>query len=167
MLFRYLLPLFVAQSCLSVPAPISFRSSGIDKYSFPTITVRGVESNLNPEPIRGSTGASILGPQNIPVEAQNLALLAPPATDNGNIGNLKWPFSLSRMRLENGGWARQQTGMRHPSSSICTVYTKTYFLVKDVPTATDISGKISIFDLSSVPNGWIGVNMRLEPGAIR
>lgn len=127
MLFRYLLPLFVAQSCLSVPAPISFRSSGIDKYSFPTITVRGVESNLNPEPIRGSTGASILGPQNIPVEVQNLALLAPPATDNGNIGNLKWPFSLSRMRLENGGWARQQTGMRHPSSSICTVYTKTYF----------------------------------------
>ena len=39
----------------------------------------------DPEPIRGSLGATILGPQNIPIDQQNPDLLAPPTTDNGEV----------------------------------------------------------------------------------
>ncbi|THH33237.1 hypothetical protein EUX98_g1002 [Antrodiella citrinella] len=60
------------------------------------------------EPIRGSLGANILGPDNQPMDQQNPDLLAPPTTDQGTVGNAKWPFSLSHNRLQTGGWARQQ-----------------------------------------------------------
>ena len=39
----------------------------------------------DPQPIRGSRGASILGPQNIPLDKQNPDLLAPPTTDSGSV----------------------------------------------------------------------------------
>jgi hypothetical protein len=39
--------------------------------------------NTVPEPVRGSLGATIQGPQNIPLELQNPSLLAPPTTDSG------------------------------------------------------------------------------------
>ncbi|KAJ7717635.1 putative oxalate decarboxylase/oxidase [Mycena maculata] len=90
------------------------------------------DSRITPEPIRGPLGASILGPQNIPVELQNADALASPTTDNGQVPNMKWSFALSHTRLANGGWARQQN-------------------VDSMPVAT----------------GLAGVNMRLEPGAIR
>lgn len=41
--------------------------------------------DVNPEPIREGLGASILGPQNIPMEMQNSDALAPPTTDNGDV----------------------------------------------------------------------------------
>ncbi|KAH9850306.1 oxalate decarboxylase [Lenzites betulinus] len=66
------------------------------------------DTNAIPQPIRGTLGANILGPQNIPIDRQNADLLAPPTTDAGNIQNAKWPFSLSHNRLQTGGWARQQ-----------------------------------------------------------
>ena len=68
------------------------------------------DSGTSPSPERGKLGASILGPQNVPLELQNADLLAPPTTDNGDVKNFKWPFSLSHNRLGNGGWARQQNG---------------------------------------------------------
>lgn len=37
------------------------------------------------EPIRGSLGAAILGPQNIPVQQQNPDIVAPPSTDSGDV----------------------------------------------------------------------------------
>jgi len=37
------------------------------------------------KPIRGSLGAAILGPQNIPIQDQNPDILAPPTTDHGNV----------------------------------------------------------------------------------
>ena len=43
------------------------------------------DSNVVPEPVRGSLGASILGPQNIPLELQNADSMAPPTTDNGDV----------------------------------------------------------------------------------
>jgi hypothetical protein len=43
------------------------------------------ESAKIPEPIRGSLGATILGPKNIPVELQNSDAFAPPTTDNGDV----------------------------------------------------------------------------------
>jgi len=61
-----------------------------------------------PEPIRGSLGASVLGPQNVALDRQSPDFLAPPSTDEGSVKNAKWPFSLSHNRLKQGGWARQQ-----------------------------------------------------------
>ncbi|KAJ7100105.1 Bicupin oxalate decarboxylase oxidase [Mycena belliarum] len=90
------------------------------------------DSKIIPEPIRGSLGASMLGPQNVPVELENADLLAPPTTDSGDLPNMKWAFALSHNRLLNGGWARQQN-------------------VQSMPVAT----------------GLAGVNMRLNPGAVR
>ncbi|KIM43551.1 hypothetical protein M413DRAFT_68938 [Hebeloma cylindrosporum] len=62
-----------------------------------------------PQPLRSGEGASLLGPENIPLELQNADLLAPPTTDNGQVKNFKWPFSFSHARLKDGGWSRQQT----------------------------------------------------------
>jgi oxalate decarboxylase len=56
-----------------------------------------------PEPIVGTKGATIAGPRNPAVEAQNPDLLIPPATDNGGIANLKLPFAMAHNRLEDGG----------------------------------------------------------------
>ncbi|KAJ6489076.1 oxalate decarboxylase [Mycena sanguinolenta] len=62
----------------------------------------------DPVPIRGSLGATLMGPSNIPMEQENPDLLAPPTSDNGDVGNAKWPFAMSHNRLQTGGWARQQ-----------------------------------------------------------
>lgn len=43
------------------------------------------DTNIVPQAIRGSLGANILGPQNIPIDRQNADLLAPPTTDAGNV----------------------------------------------------------------------------------
>ncbi|KAJ3513533.1 hypothetical protein NLJ89_g2892 [Agrocybe chaxingu] len=75
----------------------------------------------HPQPRRGNLGASILGPTNSPLGLQNADTLAPPTTDNGEVKNFKWPFSLSHNKLKEGGWARQQN-------------------VNDMPIATDIAG---------------------------
>jgi hypothetical protein len=45
----------------------------------------GPNSNIIPEPIRGSTGGKVLGPQNIPMDLQNPDALAPPSTDSGDV----------------------------------------------------------------------------------
>ncbi|KAF8629623.1 hypothetical protein AX15_003359 [Amanita polypyramis BW_CC] len=117
--------------------PSSTASAAVPSYTGPKIStdpnyVLFNQSSPNPQPIRGNLGASILGPQNIPLEQQNSDSLAPPTTDHGSIPNPKWPFSLSANRLANGGWARQQN-------------------IDVMPIATQMAG----------------VNMRLEPGAIR
>ncbi|KAF7292510.1 Oxalate decarboxylase [Mycena kentingensis (nom. inval.)] len=65
-------------------------------------------TNGDPQPIRGGLGAPILGPINLPLEKENPDILAPPTTDNGDVKNAKWPFDLSHMRLQTGGWARQE-----------------------------------------------------------
>lgn len=61
------------------------------------------------EPIRGTKGATIIGPRNIAAENMNPDVLIPPETDNGGIPNLKFPFSMAHNRLEDGGWAREVT----------------------------------------------------------
>ncbi|KAG8702506.1 hypothetical protein FRC11_011434 [Ceratobasidium sp. 423] len=64
--------------------------------------------NGTPEPERGAAGANILGPQNIPLERESPDFLAPPTTDSGSVGNVKWPFAPSHNRVQDGGRARQQ-----------------------------------------------------------
>jgi oxalate decarboxylase len=74
-----------------------------------------------PEPIRGDLGASILGPRNVPVEAENPSLLASPWTDSGTVPKLKFPFAAARNRILAGGWAREIT-------------------TRELPVAVDIAG---------------------------
>lgn len=65
----------------------------------------------NPQPIRGSNGASDPGPHNSVYDRINSDLLARPGTDMGDIPNAKWPMGLSSTRSgteKNSGWARQQ-----------------------------------------------------------
>lgn len=62
-----------------------------------------------PEPIRGTKGASIIGPTNPELERQNPDMILPPESDHGGIPNLKFPFAMAHMRLEDGGWAREVT----------------------------------------------------------
>lgn len=73
------------------------------------------------EPIRGSTGASILGPRNVSLEYENPDQLASPYTDNGTIPNLKFSFAAARNRLVTGGWAREVT-------------------IRELPVATELAG---------------------------
>ncbi|KAI0784498.1 RmlC-like cupin domain-containing protein [Abortiporus biennis] len=68
----------------------------------------GPDYDGTPEAIRGTYGATVLGPQDIDIVKENPDLLAPPTTDSGSVSNAKWPFSLSHNRLQTGGWARQQ-----------------------------------------------------------
>ncbi len=90
------------------------------------------DSTTDPQGVRDTYGASIMGPQNVPIALQNPDLLAPPTTDEGSVcvlcppltfsdvciddaaaansQNAKWPFALSHNRLQTGGWARQQNG---------------------------------------------------------
>ncbi|KAF8595391.1 oxalate decarboxylase [Ceratobasidium sp. AG-I] len=78
-------------------------------------------ADTTPEAVRGTTGGSILGPQNVALERQGPDFLAPPTTDSGSVENVKWPFALSHNRMQDGGWARQQS-------------------VRDVPLATAMAG---------------------------
>lgn len=80
-----------------------------------------IESSHSPEPIHGKEGASILGPTNVPREAQGPDILLPPTTDRGTLPNLKWSFSDSHNRVSEGGWARQTT-------------------VREIPSATELAG---------------------------
>lgn len=74
------------------------------------------EYNKNPQPITGKLGASIIGPVDSVLDSQNPDILVPPRTDYGTLPNLRWSFSDSPMRLEEGGWARQTTIRELPSS---------------------------------------------------
>ncbi|TBU23815.1 oxalate decarboxylase [Dichomitus squalens] len=71
-------------------------------------------TTIDPQPERGTLGASILGPQNEQIDKQNPDILAPPTTDSGTVGNAKWPFSLSKIQLNTGGWVRQQNIQQMP-----------------------------------------------------
>lgn len=51
-------------------------------------------ANVNPQPVRDQLGATILGPQNVPVAIQNPDLLAPPTTDSGNVSVI-YPIIVS------------------------------------------------------------------------
>lgn len=42
-------------------------------------------ADTTPEPVRGTTGGSILGPQNVALERQGPDFLAPPTTDSGTV----------------------------------------------------------------------------------
>jgi oxalate decarboxylase len=57
------------------------------------------------------------GQQNGPLAAENPDSEWCPPTDNGNVKPFKYSFSLSRKRLESGGWTRQVTVRDLPIST--------------------------------------------------
>lgn len=71
-------------------------------------------SHLTPHPIRGNQGAPDDGPRNIERDLQNPSLLTPPETDSGTLPNLKFSFSDTHVRLEEGGWSREVTERELP-----------------------------------------------------
>ena len=102
-----------------VPAPTGSTSDDVGDYAL----VAGQEedadvglyldfsNNPNPQPIRGSNGATDPGPRNEAIQKQDPDLLARPGTDMGDVPNAKWPMGLSSARSgtgKNSGWARQQ-----------------------------------------------------------
>lgn len=102
--------LFNAPNRRSAPPPASNNGPLLSQFQ-----------NEIPQPIRGNKGATILGPQNVPLDRENPDFLASPSTDSGTVANAKWPFSFSHNRVEEGGWARQQN-------------------VNDLPAATRLAG---------------------------
>ncbi|KAF9449762.1 oxalate decarboxylase [Macrolepiota fuliginosa MF-IS2] len=114
-------PVLSTSAIPSVPVTSTVKGTGTTVGSAipATQTVPGISLDPNfplwnettteePEAIRGSLGATVLGPVNDPIDKQNPDFLAPPTTDHGSISNAKWPFSLSHNRLQTGGWARQE-----------------------------------------------------------
>jgi oxalate decarboxylase len=73
-------------------------------------------SAQTPEPIRGASGGTIAGPQNVPLEREMPDLLVPPSTDSGTLPNMWFPFSAAHNRLQPGGWTREVTVRELPSS---------------------------------------------------
>ncbi|KAG6861387.1 hypothetical protein C0995_000793 [Termitomyces sp. Mi166 len=109
----FVIACFLAQATSAAPAiqphltPLDNGPGNPD----PNAQLWDTASPVVPEPIRGKLGANILGPQNLDLERQNADLLAPPTTDHGQVENLKWPFSLSHIRLSDGGWSREQNSI--------------------------------------------------------
>ena len=68
------------------------------------------------EPMLGVEGAPIAGPVNPARQAQEPDTTLPPKTDHGIMPNLKWSFTDSHMRIEEGGWARETTVRELPAS---------------------------------------------------
>jgi oxalate decarboxylase len=75
---------------------------------------RTAETNQVPKPMKESVGATDSGPRNLARDRQNPDMLAPPDTDSGEVPNLKFSFSDTHNRLEEGGWAREVTARELP-----------------------------------------------------
>ena len=87
----------VASSAGSVVASVIASGAAAASAEDATPTVAYASNNANylawnpetssgdPQPVRGALGASILGPQNVPLDVQNPDLLAPPTTDAGTV----------------------------------------------------------------------------------
>ncbi|CAE6436841.1 unnamed protein product [Rhizoctonia solani] len=102
----------IASSVSTVPSPTTDPSLPVPTVPYASDDPNGSYldqfQNELPEPVRGTKGAKLLGPQNVALDRQNPDFLASPSTDNGAVANAKWPFSLSHNRVQDGGWGRQQ-----------------------------------------------------------
>lgn len=75
------------------------------------------DSNSLPQPRKEERGGDILGARNLEVESQNPDFFVSPDVDHGTMPNLKWPFAMSHMRVESGGWSREVTVREMPEST--------------------------------------------------
>lgn len=81
---------------------------------------RSAEGEQAP-PISGKEGASDTGPRNPGRDRQNPDMSIPPTTDSGTVPNLKFSYSDTHRRIEEGGWSREVT-------------------VRELPIATTLAG---------------------------
>ncbi|KAM3457267.1 hypothetical protein NHJ6243_007854 [Beauveria neobassiana] len=82
----------------------------LDRYVDPE------QENLDPLPWRNGQGATVLGPYNRDRSRQSPDMVRPPSTDHGNVANMRWSFTDSHTRIEEGGWTRQTTVRELPTS---------------------------------------------------
>lgn len=61
------------------------------------------DENLNPYRESDGKGWKDNGPRNINRDKENPDILVPPATDHGTMPNLRFSYSDSHQRLEEGG----------------------------------------------------------------
>jgi len=66
-----------------------------------------------PNPVEGEQGAPMLGPHNLPREAENPDLLQSP-TDHGSVPNLRYSFADAHVKMREGGWSREVTQRELP-----------------------------------------------------
>ena len=76
------MPLATSTSTSTAAAPSSTVPYASDD---PNNELWNANSNIVPEAQRGRYGATVLGPQNIPLELENPSFLAPPTTDHGTV----------------------------------------------------------------------------------
>ena len=78
-----------------------------------------IEDVENPQPIRGDTGATDPGPRTYAYDRLNPDTFAPPASDQGDLPQGKWPMGLSHRRIQPGraGWVRQQNTQQLPQAT--------------------------------------------------
>lgn len=62
--------------------------------------VDAIGDDLDPLPWRNGLGNSVLGPWNKERSRQSPDLVRPPSTDSGNMGNMRWSFADSHIRIE-------------------------------------------------------------------
>ncbi|ELU37101.1 putative oxalate decarboxylase [Rhizoctonia solani AG-1 IA] len=90
-------------SSVSTAVPSSTVDSSLPVPTLPYASDDLNESYLDkfqnelPEPIRGTKGAKLLGPQNVALDRQNPDFLASPGTDNGAVGHSACPTTVFRM----------------------------------------------------------------------
>lgn len=75
-----------------------------------------IRDNVDPKPWRNGKGATVLGPYNPERSRQSPDMIRPPSTDHGNVANMRWSFTDSHTRIEEGGWTRQTTVRELPTS---------------------------------------------------
>jgi oxalate decarboxylase len=73
-----------------------------------------VPNDTDPQPIDDGRGATILGPRNVAIEAQNPDGMIAPVTDAGTVPNLKFSYAAAHNRVLSGGWAREVTTRELP-----------------------------------------------------
>ncbi len=76
-------------SCVGAPHPTSTAPSEsatvVPASDNPNYPIFPPGSDVSAQPIRDGLGATILGPQNLPLQQQNPDLIAPPTTDHGSV----------------------------------------------------------------------------------
>lgn len=94
----------------------SFEATSLEDGDDEALVISSSPADTSPVPRRGKLGNDILGPQNPERAKQARDTVRPPLTDHGKMSNMKWSFTDSHIRLEEGGWTRETTIRELPTS---------------------------------------------------
>lgn len=169
--------LSVLPSSAASDAHSSSKPSGTESAIVATATVPYADDNANgvmwnssysgvPQAVRGTLGASVLGPQDVGLSKENPDLLAPPTTDAGTVYVIySWQFSpysdLSLEEMQNGHSALVTTAYRRVAGLVSRMVSIACKFTRGVLT------RVFTVDVLPMATEMAGVNMRLEVGAIR